>query len=69
MTYDRGRFYCAVNNVSGIVYNAYIFSYSSYAIETPCVSKVYFRNDSSAFQINTVDMIQLGASPIFVLND
>lgn len=69
MAYDRGRFYFAINNIVSTTYSTYIFSYSSYAIENQVVAKQYFNNSGSTYQLNSIDILKLWISPLFVMND
>lgn len=69
ITYDRGRFYVAVNeyNISNVFQWAHIFSYSSYAVEQASVSKIFSITSTDTSQvISWLDFYKKGTSPIFM---
>jgi hypothetical protein len=71
ITYDRGRFYFAVNSDNpdiSIGSDTYIYSYSSYAIESQILAKQYHATGTTS-RLNSIDLLKLGATPLFTMND
>lgn len=69
MTYDRGRFYVAVNeyDISNVFQWAHIFSHASYAVENASVSKIFSITTTTTSEvIQWLDFYKKWPYPIFM---
>lgn len=72
IAYDRGRFYFAVNeyDVNSAFQSANIYSYSSYAVEPPCVTKDYYiASTDTKYRIYGIDFVKTGTSSTLLMFD